>query len=42
MGDNIKICGKEIAYKDVEWTDLFQERDQWQDIMKKVMKFRVQ
>jgi hypothetical protein len=39
--DNIKIGLERIVYKDVDWIYLAQDRVQWRNIVKPVIKFRV-
>jgi hypothetical protein len=39
--DNIKIDLREIAWDDVNWIDLAQDKDNWRALVKTVMNFQV-
>jgi hypothetical protein len=39
--DNIKINLREIAWGDMDWIDLVQDRDQWKALVNTVMDLRV-
>jgi hypothetical protein len=41
MHYNIKIEFREIGWGGIDWIDLAQDRDQWRDLMKEEMDFRV-
>jgi hypothetical protein len=39
--DKIKVELREIGWGDMEWIRLAQDREQWRDLMNKVMNLRV-
>jgi hypothetical protein len=39
--DNIRMDLREIGWEGVDWMNLDQDRDQWQAVVKTVMKLRV-
>jgi hypothetical protein len=39
--DNMKLDLREIGWDDMDWIDLAQDRNQWRDLVKTVMNFRV-
>jgi hypothetical protein len=39
--DNIKMDLREIKWRDTDWIDLAQDRDQWKALVNTVMKFRI-
>jgi hypothetical protein len=39
--DNIKIDLRENGWDGMDWIDLAQERDQWEDLVNTVMNLRV-
>jgi hypothetical protein len=39
--DNIRIDVREISREDVRWMHLAQDRDQWRDLVNKVMNLRI-
>jgi hypothetical protein len=40
--DNIRMDLREIGLEGVEWMNLAQDRDQWQDLVNTIMNFQVQ
>jgi hypothetical protein len=39
--DNIKIYLQEVAWGDMDWSDMAQDRDKWWEIMNAVMNIRL-
>jgi len=39
--DNIKMDLQEVGYRDMDWTDLAEDRDMWRALVNAVMNCRV-
>jgi hypothetical protein len=39
--DNIKMNLRETGWGDMDWIDMAQDRDQWRDLVNRVMDLRV-
>ena len=39
--DNIKMVSQEVGWRDIDWTDLAEDRERWRAVVMKVINLRV-